>query len=344
MPEVRLFVGGRIYEGWTQIQVERSIESLAGTFSMTVHDRWGSLDEPWPIREEDECEVKIDDTTLLKGFVDRRSLSLSAQNRAINVSGRDLAAVLVDASVPAGPWTLRNQPVSMIARHLAKPYGITVNVAPGLSLPTQEKIVIRPGETPNGVLQPILQRVGVLAVSDGAGGILLTRSGTARAEAVVEGQNLFAADVEYDASERFRKYVVLAQTRSKDDKGQKVRAEAVDLGVRRANRTLIIRPERGQKTSEARAQADWEARIRAARSETVSVTMQGWQQSSGEVWPVNALVDVRIPALGVAGQLLIVSAAYSLDTGGSFTRIRLMRPDAFASSTAATVETPSWKE
>ena len=58
---VVLRVGNRDYAGWETMKLARSIEALAGSFSLTVVDRWAGQRKPWPIREGDECSVIVND-------------------------------------------------------------------------------------------------------------------------------------------------------------------------------------------------------------------------------------------------------------------------------------------
>src|SRR5689334_1016721 len=106
--DVALVVDGRRYRGWKSIRVTRSIESLAGSFSLEASDRWAGQDQPWPIREEDPCRVEIGDEVVLDGYVDKRSPALSGSQRSLSYSGRDRAADLVDCSVLLKHWTFRN--------------------------------------------------------------------------------------------------------------------------------------------------------------------------------------------------------------------------------------------
>ena len=135
MAELRLSVGGRQYGGWKAIQVIRSIETLAGSFDLDVSDRWGGQDVPWPIVEEDECRVEIDGVTVIDGYVDRRRLAISADQRSLGYSGRDRAAALVDCSALLDKWTFRNASVLEVARKVAEPFGIQVSLQAGLVLP-----------------------------------------------------------------------------------------------------------------------------------------------------------------------------------------------------------------
>lgn len=328
---VHLIVNGLRYSGWKSVRVTRSIESLAGSFALEVSERWGG--ELWPITEEDSCRVEIDGTTVIDGYVDKCDISASKDGRELSYAGRDRAAALVDCSALLPKWTYYNVNVAEFAAMVAKPFGVRVSVQPGLVLPTVPKLVISPGDKGFEAIKRAADVDGVLLVSDGAGGILITRAGTLRATPLVEGQNIHLASASNDGTERFRRYVLSTQVAATDEaagNATRVRAEAFDEGVRRTERVLLIRPDRGQSVAAARRRADWEARIRAARAGMITITVLGWKQPSGELWPVNATTRVRASRLlGVDGDMVISQADYSIGNGGEMTQLRLVRPDAF---------------
>lgn len=358
MDDVSLIVNGRRYNGWKSVRVTRSIEGIAGSFALDVSDRWGEQADPWPIAEEDACRVEIGGEVVIDGFVDKRSLSLSRDQRSLSYSGRDRSAVLVDCSAIVGgadeaknKWTYRNINIAEFATQIARPFDVRVSVQPGLKLDRVPVIVAHPGDTAYELIQRAAAVEGVIVVSDGAGGIVITRSGTGRASALVEGFNVMAASVEYDGSDRFRRYLISSQVPGTDQasgEATRVKAEATDLGVRRANRVLLIRPDKGYNTADSRRRADWEARIRAARAEKVTITVQGWRQPGigGRLWPVNALVLVRVPSIGIDGDMLISQAEFSIGNDGQVTQLNLVRPDAFEPEPKATVRPAegAWKE
>jgi prophage tail gpP-like protein len=358
--DVILIVDGRRYGGWKSIRVTRSIESIAGSFALDVSDRWDGEIEPWPIAEGDKCRVLIDDVAVIDGYIDKRGVSASKDSRALTYSGRDRAGDLVDCSaiVSAGSvsqkkWTFYNVDVAQLATEIARPFGIAVSVQAGLGavLTKDKKVVLHPGDTCYEVISRAAGAAGVLVVSDAAGGIVITRAGTARATSLIEGQNILSASVEYDAADRFHHYLISSQVPGSDDESAAeealIQAEAFDNGVRRTARVILIRPDKGYTIPDAKRRADWEARIRAARAERVTITVQGWRQSNGMLWPLNTLTRVRAPRLiGVDGDLLISQVEHTIGDGGRVTQLSLVRPDAFTPEPAATVA-PSdgiWKE
>lgn len=352
MPELFLVVSGQRYSGWKSIRVTRSIESLAGSFALDVSDRWSDDNEPWPIVEEDPCRVEIDGTVVIDGYVDVRDLSTTATSRTLAYTGKDRAGALVEcsmfvqgASANGNKWTYRNVDISQFATEIARPHGIKVSVQPGLVLPRDPILVAHPGETGFEAIKRAAASAGVLVVSDGAGGILITRAGNSRATSLIEGSNILSAAIKHDATNRFYRYLISTQVPGTDEASgdaTRVQAEATDLGVRRTSRVEIIRPDKGYSTADARRRADWEARIRAARAETVTIGVQGWAQPNGTLWPINALTRVTAPrTIGVDGEMLISEVEYSIGESGQVTRLHLVRPDAFAPEPRATVADPS---
>lgn len=374
-PEI--FVNGAAYGGWTRARIVRGVESLAGSFDLEVSDRWNGQESPWPIQEEDACEINVAGEVLMMGYVDKRALSYSASEHTLRVSGRDRTGLLVDCSAVPKSWEFKSMTILDLASELCRPFGIAVSLdvdakkvtlttgktsgtvtgagksghRSGLGIPKPpKKFCVNPGDSVFEVLDRACRMAGVIPVSDGRGGLLLTRGGTARAATpLVEGQNILAASADYDCAGRYRTYVVSGQRQGGDEEYGStvaaVKATATDEGVSRASRVLLIRPEASVTAEAARMRAGWEAKIRAARGDSVSVTVQGWRQSNGDHWPVNALVNVQSPTIGIKGDMLITQVELSLDESGTTARITLKRPDAFLPEPVTTKASAGlWKE
>jgi prophage tail gpP-like protein len=349
--EVQLEVDGFLYPGWKSIRITRSIESIAGSFALDTTDAWDGEIEPWTIIEGNACRVLIGGQVVIDGYVDKRNPSGSDNSRTLGYTGKDRAGALVENSALLDRWTFRKVNVADFAAALAKPFGIKVSVQPGLVLPEVPKLVITPGDSPFEAIKKATGDQGVLIVSDGRGGIVLTRTGADRAAPLVEGENIKSASGDYDASERFYRYVIMTQTAGTDEasgSATRILAEAFDEGVLRKDRVLIIRPEKGMSAADAKRRADWEARLRAAKGEPVTVTVQGWTQPNGELWAPNATTHVYAPrTAGVDGDMVISQVDLAVDDGsGTIAVLRLVRPDAFTPEPKATVKESGgrWKE
>ncbi|AGC43252.1 putative tail protein [Myxococcus stipitatus DSM 14675] len=335
MPEITLHINGKAFGGWKSGQVTRGIEAISGGFDLSVSDRWESGREPWAIHEEDRCAVRIGNETLITGYVDKRRLSFDAGSRSIEVAGRDRTGDLVDCSAVLDKWEYLDVPVLELAQKAAAPFGVTVKLGAGIAEPPPaRKISVDPGDSAFTVLERLCRAASLLPVSDGLGGLALLRPGSRRADdALVEGENVLAFSGEFDATGRYRRYVLMGQHAGSDkwfgEATTSITAEAYDSAVRRAARVLVVRPEGNLSGAQAKTRAEWEATVRAARATSLTVRVQGWTQSTGKVWPVNALVAVRAPHAGVKGTMLISQATYRLSESSTETELTLRPPSAF---------------
>lgn len=334
--DVALRVNGANYLGWKTVRITRSIESIAGTFELSVSERWANEGQAWPINEEDDCALLIGSDTVLTGYVDSREPEFSEDGEpSLSISGKDKSAALVECSADLGVWEFTNADLFKLVKKLCAPHGIKASVQPGLTLPTVKKLAVDVGDTGFTVIEHACRMVGVLAISSGDGEIILTRPGDDRASTdLVQGANVKSAKGKFDASNRFSTYKLLGQHATSPDffgeQAAHVIATATDPNVKRTARTMIVRPEGNVTADYAKRRVQWEATVRAARADFATVVVRGWRMGNGDLWPVNALVYVRLPRLRINGDMLISQVTHTAnDTQGRLTEITLRRPDAF---------------
>ena len=336
---VKLIIGGSSYSGWQSISITRSIESFAGSFSLSVTDRWSDFGESSAINDEDPCKVVVDDEVVIDGFIDRRSLAIGPTSRSFTVSGRDKSAVLADCS--ADPKTYKRVSVHDLATQVAGQFGIKVSTKTNLADLRLDRVVVSPGDTAFDVISRVAKESGVLAISDQRGGLILTRSGVEKSSAIIEGRNVESASADYDVSNRFHRYVVGSQIPGDDHTNgpsTTIKAVATDDSTKRSNRVRLLRPDRGMSTSFARRFADWTARTAAAKSARVTATVIGWQQSTGGLWSINSIVPIQIGSVGATGNMLSTEVVFSVGPNGERSTISLVRPDAFTPEPSAKVK------
>jgi len=318
---IKLRVGGAEYGGWKTARVTVGIEALSGSFSLGVSERWGGQDQPWPINEGDACTVVLNGEPVLTGYLDAREPSFEG----VTVEGRDRAGDLVDSSAVSDHWEFKGYTIEQIARKICAPFGISVAMQAGLVLTAPKKFSVDPGDTAANALENVCRLAGLLAVSDGCGGIRLTRASSERCVVdLMQGNNILpGARARFDMAGRFRTYRVLGQHRGSDNlsgaNAAAVKGEATDLAVTRPERVLVIRPEGNVTAAQAKQRAEWEAITRAARGDTLSIPVQGWTQGdkARTRWTPNKLVRVRASRLGVPdADMLITQVVYSVDRNG----------------------------
>ncbi len=331
---VALHVNARIYSGWLDIRVRRSIETAAADFAVSGTERRAGQLRPVRIFPGDECRVRIGEDLVITGHVEDVAQGYDARQRTLTISGRSRTADLVDCSASEVPGQFFHFPNEQIADRLAEPYCIAVRaeVDTGPRIP---QFQVQPGETVHAAIERLARTHALIVTDDEKGALVLTRAGVGRAAGRIKlGENILAANGNLSHRQRFSHYVVKGQ-RDGDDAAEDVGAfsavegQALDRGVRRYRRLLLVGDSPGGRF-EQRQRAQWEASTRAGHALKVSYTLQGWRDPKGALWRPNALVKVEDPWLGIERDLLIVSVAFTLsDTGGSTTELELAPKEAY---------------
>jgi prophage tail gpP-like protein len=336
--EVTLEVGGRRLLGWKRISIERSLGAICGQFSLGILDSWERLSQSWFIQPFAECKVYIDKDQVLSGYVDNVSISESSSGTDITVSGRDVTSDLVDCSLIAKSYELSNVTLSQLVRKLILTgkfkIGYSEEAPPGKAF---ERIDLSPGTRYSSILEDYARYRGLFFYTDHEGTLVLAKPGSKKAKvSLIVGENIKSYQVQYDTQQRYSDYRVLAQAQGLAEFGgpsaNQIQGSAKDRGVPRF-RPFGFVAEISATASDSQKRAEWETTIRAAKMTTVSVDVVGWRQGldkSAPLWEINALVDVKIPKIGLNGTFLISSVRYSIDQGGgTITTIALESPDAY---------------
>ena len=330
---VALEIDGVRWEGWEEVTVTRAVDAVSGAFSLRLSDRWSHGATALPIAPGMACVITAGGDTLIKGWIDSVNPSFGSGAHAISVAGRDASADLVDCAAIHKPGEWKNITVSRLAAILAAPFGVKVRCEgnEGAPIPTHK---VEPGETAWECLERALRQRELMAMPDAAGGIVIVAVGSGRAStAIVQGQNVLEASASFDAKDRYSEYRVLAQNKGSDtesgDKAAAVVATAKDPVLGRY-RPHVITGEAPKDAATARRRAEWEASVRAGRSASVDVTVQGWRQGDGTLWPLNAMCRVQLPWLRVDKDLMIGRVVHKLGSGGTTTQLTLRSPAAFA--------------
>lgn len=348
MSKVALKVNGREYEGWTDVSIVRTIEAVAGAFRVSASERRAGNQLPWPINPGDECTVLVDGFPVLVGHVEEQGVSYRAEDHSVSFSGRELTGDLVDCSVFGATSQYMNVPIRNILIEICAAFGIPVRVDFGIELPPpQFAFSLNPGESAFEAIDRLCRLAGVLPISDGMGALRITKIGSERAlTPLVEGANIRDAEMRRDQKGLFNRYIVTGQHPGSDQfygsGAASVYAEARDRSIRES-RQIVIRGEAIMYPAIAQKRAEWESAVRAARAGQVKVTVQGWKQQSGQLWPVNGIVQVKAPRLGIDGPMLITEAQFGAnDREGETTQLRLMRPDAYLPEPEVPADADPW--
>ncbi len=335
MGKIEAKINGRIYGGWKECDVRRSMKTMSGSFGLSITDRWSAQSKPWPILRGDECQILINGNPVITGFVDDVDLEIGPTSKSIAITGRDKTCDLVDCSADIPQSQFNKINLTTIAQTLASKFGINVvtEATVGAAI---ENATMQVGESVFEFLDKLARTRGVLLTSDGLGNLVITRPGTSRSRtALVLGQNMISGSKKDSGSDRFSAYKVKAQAnlgmqiQNTPETDFVVQGTAKDLGVKRY-RPKVIQSEANATNAEAIVRAQWEAKTRASRGEIASAVVRGWTQSDGSLWRPNQIVKVSAQWLNLSEERLISEVTYKLSSsGGSVSTLTLDRTDSF---------------
>jgi prophage tail gpP-like protein len=333
MSEVSVIVNGNSYRGWKNVSISRDLKDLSGSFELSITDSWAVLDQGWAIKPLDACEVRIDNETVITGFVDAVEANSSPTSREITVSGRDKVADIIDCGYPGNNIEFASTSLLSFIKTLIKPFGLEARIESGVSQGANlPGLTYNSGDTVYNVIEKWARTRGVLLQTDENGVLILTKPGNSQAEVrLVEGGNVLSCSMRLDFSDRFSSYSVHGDANLFSKASSvSVYGTTTDPIVNRL-RPKIMKLEGTGDSEDASKRAKWEASNRAANSEQVSVSVVGWRQTpDGSLWKVNSIVRVNCPSIGANQDMLISSVNFGLSSeGGEVTDLQLTRPDAY---------------
>lgn len=336
---VTLLVNGWLYEGWTSVEVSRSIREMAGQFTLKVSERWtGGHDGPatlmsWRIRPGDACTLRYDGMPVITGYVDAYNPHYNATSHDVTIQGRsktgDLCDCSAEADLPKGE--LRNQKLDQIARRLTQPYGIGVKVDADVA-ENFDPVRSQLGETVHEMLERYARPGAVALTDDEKGNLRLVHvKGGGAVASLIEGVNILEANATLRADNRHSKYQVKGQDHGTNQEyGRPVaqrNSRAEDSYVKR-HRPLHLVNETKTTRKHAKDRASWEAASRAGESVRAEVKVVDWRTPGGKLWMPGDIVALISPMLAIERELAVESCRYKQDEGGTITTLSLVPPEA----------------
>ena len=220
-PPFALFVDGTEYAGWQALRVTRGLTRATSDFDLTVSERWavGATGSAWQILPGSKCEIRYHGETLLTGWVDAYRPSYDATQHSVRLAGRSKTCDFVDCSVLVDGGQFMGMTVGDIAKQLAKPFGLEVNVIDDGK--PEAEVQVQQGETCFALIERLSRLQALLVTDDASGRLVLTRAGSGRASTQLRhGQNILSASSDLDNSKRYSECLVKAQRPGNDNKSQ----------------------------------------------------------------------------------------------------------------------------
>lgn len=350
MPDVVLKVGGRDYTGWKSIRIQRSLTQVAARVDLGLSPP--PAGKPHPFTPGSECTVLLGGRALVKGITGAPNIQHGPDRETYTVTAWDRTSLLMgDHDGEIVEW--KEITILEAAREVCKPFGVRVSAADtGDPFP---KVTYGQGDSVKDFLARYARQRGLLLVSDGQGGLVITRPGVERSPvALVLGKNILWARNAGGGVRRYSKYIVKGQSKpdgaaldlsftkmksGEDPEGEawKQAQDAATAGVGVAEdpsvryhcpKIVISGP--GDPAS-YEAHARWLATTTAGKSRAAVIGVQGWEAVPGRCWEIGWTVSLADHKLAMDGDFLIESLVLSSGLpDGDVAELGLIHPDAYA--------------
>lgn len=352
MSSVFLEVNGKRYEGFTDINVSRSIENLSGQFSFSTTVKENSeLVIQNDLKVQDEVRVYIDDNLVLTGYIEQLNISYSGSDHSISVSGRDKTGDLIDSSAKPIKYIQTNF-IKLVKAILSDNGYSNIKVINNIgtlpilnvgsssnssNLEDGDSAKVDTSASVASFLDNYAKKIQVLLISDKDGNINVTNEGSELSKgsliSTVDQSNILSANINVSSIDRFR-YI---EIHSQGDNSSFTETAAIQTAVVTDNdirnpRRKLISVNTASQASTLEKIGKWNVNIRRAKGLRYNCTVQGYYSSddTDSIWLPNTLVEIRDDRCQINGQFLIQGVTYRRSLQGSFTDLSIVQRGAFS--------------
>lgn len=344
-------VNNQPYTLWQTASVRRSIDTNCGVFSFSSSSELPP--SSYPVKAGDAVQVLINGVPKATGFIDTITASQNENQHIITASGRDNTQDLIDSSVPDAAKVLEG-PLSGVAfcESVINALGATIPVVnnSGIEIEFTDEDLLNAdsGRYCMEFLTNFFRKKQVYLISDGNGRLSIFRpSGTQASGSIMHVGSPEDNVKNYSASWEHQNLFNTYRVRSQDNFGFNLSADYDGEGIDRTgdvidnnirtSRYLEVQGEETLFPDETNNRAQEEANVRRARAINYTATIQGTQQTDGNLWDIGLIVKVRDEFVGVVGSFLVRSIEYNQDVNdGTTTTMTFASPDAYTVRGVAT--------
>ena len=326
LPEyVTLTVDGSVLMGWQEVEVDRSMQGGAISFSLkATNPSWSGPAKT--LRQGRSVEIRTTPDLgaarggggdlLCRGEVDTYHARIGpGPNKDVTVTGRSKSRNAIDCP-PVNHKTGRveNKDLLGVAQEFDE-FGIGFTT--DQQLPKIPMVQRDPLETMFATIEREARKSGHMLAAQPDGTVKITRAGTKRhAGALVEGQSPVKVwDINVAPHMKRSPIVVRGQRRlghGKDNLRQEYRDGGDGDGPHRPH---IVIPEGDYTLKDLKKRAQWERLRAAGHGISVSPCVSRWRDDAGQLWDPGRLMAISVPSEDVDQDLTLSSVKFRQKIG-----------------------------
>lgn len=331
---VTLSVNGVTFSWWKSVTIVMELTNITRQFTVAfTQDLSGKTAKPFEglPRTGDAVECRIGNDTVITGYVTGTSSSYNANGVTLTISGASKTVDLVECTLPMdAPHRLAGVTPAAAAASLCAPYGVRVVDHSGVT--DKVTLDVTPTKKIKSALEELAKRCSILMTDNAAGDLVLTKTGAegTAADALRLGENVLQARREVKSAEVFSTYTVVGQSANAGSNlavtANQTKAAATVSGMRRREFVYQQTGDVRQAAMQRRAQLLKNHALGA--SETFIYTVQGWRQSTGELWTPNSYVRIVDEIFNTDAVMLIDQVTLIKGNDGTTAELRCIHPEA----------------
>lgn len=348
-----LLVAGMAHNEWDGYEIDSDLLTPADAWRMRLSlspDEAGEFRLPEGVRTGAEAQVRIGGDLVMTGRIDDIRARVDKRSHALEITGRDGAATLLDCSAPLVGG--RRLGLEEIIARVVRPLGVTkirVDAAKGVAR-QREKITVEPGDTAwdtlvhvaeaNG-LWPWMDPDGTLVIggpdfSDATNPVQATLRLAVRKPGEKGTTNVAFMERRESVAERYSTVTILGQTHGTEEDGGKhgLKSSATDpdlaaIWPRRkivtdyeADSVAVCRSRAQKLLADGRLKGfELRAEVRGHRIDAPGLP------GHGKLWTPGMRLQVIAPPIGLVGTYFLMARTFTLSRSeGTMTRL-ILRED-----------------
>lgn len=332
------------YTNFTNSNVKIDLDAVSGSFSFTaVTDQA----QPVPFQIGDECVILVNDQAVVTGFIEILNISYNSNEHKIVVEGRDKTADLIDSTIEgiklSPPISLKQAIQKALDQIGENDIEIIENTPTGDFKKAEEKINGSIGQNAFEFCENLARKRQVLLTRDGLGNIVITQGSGIDSKSTVQNivdakdNNIKSGSIGFDLTQRYFHYIVKSQLNpvalnfAGDTSSKEITNQIGNsFDEIRQSRHLVIKAENSSSSEQCIKRAIWENNIRKARGRIYSCTVQGFNNSAGNLYQPNQLIQVVDQFCEINAKMLLNSVEFSFDVNdGSISTLSFVDSNAY---------------
>lgn len=333
---VSLLIGGQAHDTWEAYEVDSDLLIPADAWQCTVAAVGQTLAAN--VVAGAEVSVKIGNDLVLTGRIDSIQQSIRKGSHQFQLSGRDMAAQLVDCSAPL--FVRKFTDLREIVTSIVRPLGIKkIRLQKTSDGATREKINVEPGDTAWEALRNAAEAEGLWPWFDPDGTLVVggpdySTPPVATLWCHADGSNVEAISRTDNVAERFSEITVLGQTHATKVEGGKhnLKGVAKDSGITWSRPKIVIDHETDTTLlcQERAAKLMGDSRLKGFE---LKITVQGHridapgETGDGALWQPGQRVRVASDLLAIDGIYFLMARKFLRSRGSGTTTELTLKED-----------------